>query len=192
MRSKFIVAMLGLATFGFGLTACGGDDPVIDNGMSPPDHMIGDAPGAGMAAPANAADAERHDDAALPPLTDGMVWQIDAAARVARFGPAGQSAMPATPLSVECAAPGMRLVRGEAPSSGTATLSFTGNGHVASLEVTARGAAYRGDARGDTLRAIVRTFDGSEPVEATVGDAGDLRLPSSPELRGFLAGCTRG
>ena len=79
MRSKFIVAMLGLATFGFGLTACGGDDPVVDNGISPPDHMIGDAPSAGMAAPANAAAAERHDDAALPPPTDGMVWQIDAA-----------------------------------------------------------------------------------------------------------------
>lgn len=183
MRTLIILAMVGLA-------ACGGNDPVADEGSAPPDNLVGDAPGARL--PVNAAAAERRDDAALPPPTDGMVWQVDAKARVARFGPAGQSAMPANPLTLECAAPGMRLTRGEAPSSGKATLSFTGNGHVASVEVTARGAAYRGDARGDTLRAIVRTFDGPAAVDATVGDAGDLRLPSGPDIRGFLIGCATG
>ncbi len=174
------------------LTACGGNDPIADNGVLPPDNVVGDASATGLAAPANSAAAEAYDAAALPPSTDDMVWRIDAAARTARFGPAGTTEMAAMPLTIECAAPGMRLVRADAPGSGKGTLSFTGNGHVASVEVTAGGSLYRGDARGDTLSAIVRTFDGPASVEATVGEAGDLRLPSPPELRRFLRTCSPG
>lgn len=175
------------------LAACGGNDPVADKGVSPPDNMVGDAPGAGLATPANAAAAETVDSAALPPPTDGMAWQVDSARRMARYGPSGGGGDMAAMLAIDCTVPGtMRLLRGEAPSSGKATMSFTGNGHVASIEVAASGSTYLGVARGDTLRGIARTFDGPAPVEATVGDAGDLRLPATPDIRRFLAICVRG
>lgn len=174
------------------LVACDGNDPVADKGGAPPDNMVGDAPSAGLATPANAAAAETEAAAATPPPTDGMAWRVDGARRIARYGPSGGD-MAAMPLAIDCAEPGtMRLLRGEAPSSGKATMSFTGNGHVASIEVAASGSTYLGVARGDTLRGIARTFDGPAPVEATVGDAGDLRLPATPDIRRFLATCARG
>ena len=186
MRTMLLFLILALA-------ACGGNDPVADKGTTLPDNMVGDAPGAGLAAPANAAAAETSAEAALPPPTDGMAWQVDRAAHAARFGPTGSAAMAAMPLTIDCAVPRtMRLVRGEAPSSGKATLSFTGNGHVASLVVNAINSTYLGIASGDTLRAIARTFNGPAPVEATVGEAGDLRLPSTPAIRQFLGSCARG
>ena len=179
------------------LGGCGQPSPVAENAAAPPENMVGDASADGIDAPANSAAAEAAQQAAAPPPTDQMAWHYDAAARIASYGPADVAAVHPQ-LTFQClssidgGAGGLEVRRADAPANGKGTLSFTGNGHVASLEMTATrqgtaGSTWRGIARGDVMRAIARTFDGPGPVEATIGAAGDLRLAAAPEARAALA-----
>ena len=188
MRRLVTLALLGL------LLACGKHDPVAEDATAPPDALAGDEPADGLAAPANSATAEAVQQAAVPAPTDGLGWRYDNALRLASFGPAG----PSPQLTIQCLTSigggpgGVAVVRADAPGEGKATLSFTGNGHVASLEINAvrradHDGVWRGVARGDNLRAIRRTFDGPGPVEANIAGSGDLRLASGPEVRAALA-----
>lgn len=180
------------------LLACQGKDgPVADEAVTVPDNALGDASATGLAAPANAATAEAVDAAALPGATDGMGWHYDASRRIASFGPmSGTGAMPAQ-LTFECRAAGsgrqLVVTRADAPTSGKGTLSFTGNGHVASIAMKAEregasGSIWRGIASGDEMRAIGRTF-GAAPVEANVTGASDLLLTAGPIPARLFTAC---
>ena len=177
------------------VAACGKTDPVAKNAAAPPDNMVGDAPSAGLAVPANAAAAEAVKEAAAPASTDGMTWRTEGAGRSATFGPPDSSSgLASAQLQFECTAQGLSVSRADSPSEGQTTLSFTGNGHVASLPMTAtprttQGSVWRGLAKGDTLRAIGRTFAGPGPVQASVGGGGDLRLLPDAAPRAAIAAC---
>ena len=177
------------------IAACGKTDPVAKNAAAPPDNMVGDAPAAGLADPANAATAEAVKEAAAPVATDGMGWHYNPASRRATFGPPdATSGLASAQLQFECTPQGLVVSRADSPSEGKTTLSFTGNGHVASLPMTAtprtsQGAIWRGVASGDTLRAVGRTFAGPGPVEASVGGGGDLRLLPDGAPRAAIAAC---
>ncbi len=175
--------------------ACGKTDPVAKNAAAPPDNMVGDAPSSGLAEPANAGAAEAARDAAVPSATDGMTWRSAAGGRRATFGPPdASSGLASAQLQFDCTDRGLEVSRADSPSEGKSTLSFTGNGHVASLPLTAtprttQGSVWRGLASGDTLRAIGRTFAGPGPVEASVGGGGDLRMTADPAPRAAIAAC---
>lgn len=186
------IALIALAA----LAACGKQDPVAEDAAAPPENVVEGEAATGIAAPANSATAEAAGQAAAPAPTDGMEWRYDAGQRLASYGPASRSGQLAQ-LSFQCLGSvdggpgGVVVTRADSPSHGKGTLSFTGNGHVASLEMSARrvgssGAVWQGVARGDVMRAILRTFAGPAPVEATIGAAGDLRLAAHPAPRAAL------
>lgn len=179
------------------LLACTGSDPVADNAAAPSDELLGDASATGLAAPANAAAAERAEQAAIPPSTDGMIWSFRGTDRTAVYGPA--DAEPA--FSVQCrpVADGgkeLLVVRGTpAPDGAKGTLSFTGNGTVASLPVrgvartAGKGRWQAAVAPGDMARAVARTFAGQGAVQVGVTDGPAVSVPASPEARTVLADC---
>ena len=162
------------------LTACGDSSPVARNAVAPPDNMVGDAPGQGLAAPANAAAAESAQQAAMPAATDGMLWTGDATA--ARFGPSATN----TVFSIECAA-GMLVIRrvDAGPAGAKGTISFTGNGHAASLPAVVAGdgltALWQAAQKpSDSTNAVARVFDGPGPVDVALAGTTALVLPASP------------
>jgi hypothetical protein len=189
--------MMTLLLIGAALAACGKHDPVSEDATAPPENLAGDEAATGIAAPANSAAAEAIGQAAAPAPTDGMAWRYDNGQRLASYGPVNGPAM-SPQLTFQCQSTiaggpgGVVVTRADSPSAGKGTLSFTGNGHVASLEMTAKrlgthGAVWQGVARGDVRRAIARTFAGPGPVEATIGAAGDLKLDADPAPRAALA-----
>lgn len=180
------------------LAACGKHDPVDDDAVEPPANVVEGEAADGIAAPANSAAAEAVQQAAAPAPTDGLGWRYDNGIRLASFGPLGAPPEVEPQFSLQCltsvdgGAGGVVVIRADAPSKGKGTLSFTGNGHVASLEMTAsaradHAAVWRGVARGDVLRAIARTFAGPGPVEANMAGAADLRLASGTAPSAALA-----
>lgn len=194
-----VLPILTVAAF-VALTACTGGGPVDDEATNVPDELVGDASAEGLAAPANAAAAERARQAALPVAANGMIWSYRAKERTAAYGP--PDADPA--LSIQCrdAADGKRemvVVRGDpAPDGDKGTLSFTGNGTAASLPV-------RGVARvagkgywqavipaGDMARAVARTFGHSGAVQVGVSGGAALPVPASAEARTVFASCLGG
>ncbi|MBA3666759.1 MAG: hypothetical protein H0W65_03425 [Sphingomonas sp.] len=190
--APFALAML--------LLACGTADPVADNAAAPNDELLGDAAASGLAAPANAAAAERATQAVTPPSTDGMMWSFRGTDRTALYGAAG--AEPA--LSVQCrkvADDGKELliVRGTAaPDGASGTLSFTGNGIAASLPVrgvaltAGKGRWQAAIAPGDTARAVARTFAGQGVVQVGVTGGDSLSVHASPEAKMVFAECLGG
>ena len=183
----------------FAVAACHRNSPIADKGTEPPADMVGDNPASGLGAPANAAAAEAEDRAAAPSVTDGMGWSIAAAGDAkggASYGPA-----PATPmLSFAClstrAGPSLSVIRHDsAPSTGAATMSLTGSGHVASLPMKAQpaaeggGAYWVGTATNDEAAAVARTFAQPGAVEISVGGTSALRVPADPRVRALLYRC---
>lgn len=178
------------------LLACGRPDPVADNAIAPPEDLVGDEGAAGLATPANAAMAEAVQQSAIPAAAGGMVWTL-AADRSAQFGPPGSPA-----FSIQCqkqreGPKQLIFVRYlAAPAGAKATMSFTGNGQVASAPVTAiadpsgQGGQWRAvvDA-GDIARDIAEAFAGSGPVELGIGGTPPLVVPTSPMARAVLAEC---
>ena len=92
------------------------------------------------------------------------------------------------------------FVRHIPPGTGNvATLSFTGNGQVASVPVSPVGnpgglgghwrAAVSPD---DNARAVSETFDGVGPVEVSVSGTPPLILPATDAPRQILASCLQG
>ena len=183
----------------FAVAACHRNSPIADKGTEPPDNLVGDSSSSGLETPANAATAEAADRAAAPPATDGMGWSMDSAGDVqgaVSYGPA-----PATPmLSFAClstrAGPSLSVIRHDsAPSTGAATMSLTGSGHVASLPMKAQpaagggGAYWVGTATNDEAAAVARTFAQPGAVEISVGGTSALRVPADPRVRALLYRC---
>lgn len=177
----------------FALAACGGEGPVAENAVAPSDAHL-EIAADGLAAPANSALAETIDRAAAPLPADGLAWMWRADQRSAVYGPPEARAM----LSIACDLPARRLVitrTAAGPDAAMATLSLTGNGHVASLPLSKRAGQaaadiiWRGAATSDDARAIQRLFDGPGPVETSLGDTSNLVLPPSAVPRRALAAC---
>lgn len=172
------------------LVAACGQSPVADNAAAPPDEVVGDIGANGLAAPANAAAAERAQKEPLPVPSDGMQWHWDAAEKKASFGPS----VSAPALSIACNA-GRIVVRrvDAAPFGAKGTISFTGNGHAASLPAVAAGSGLGSSwmaeaAPSDMTRAVATVFDGPAPVEvALTGTAQLTTLPSDIPARAFSA-----
>ena len=135
MRKAMILYPIPLALL---LLACAKADPVDEAAVAPEGELVGDMAASGLAAPANAAAAEAVEQAALPPVTGGLGWTYRQRDRAALFGPPGSPA-----FSIQCQKPRegerqLTFIRHLPPTrAGNATLSFTGNGQVASLPVSA-------------------------------------------------------
>ena len=182
------------------LLACAKSDPVDDNAVAPPDELAGDASTTGLAAPANTAAAEAAQQAALPTATVGLKWSYRAADRIALFGP------PSTPaFSIQCqmqreGPKQLLFVRSIAPAAGgNATLSFTGNGQVASVPIaavanpTGLGGDWRAVVSPDEIaRDVADTFAGPGAVKVSITGYPPLVVPSSAEPRQVLAECLGG
>lgn len=191
-----VLPVLPFAAF-LALLACDRSDPVAEEAVAPADNMVGDALADGLAAPANAAAAEREEQMATPAATDGMMWSYSSAERKAAYGPA--AADPA--LSIQCrdAADGKKelvFVRGaRAPDGGSGTLSFTGNGTAASIPV--RGVTQRAGQTawqavvpaGDMARAVGRTFGSNGAVQVGVSQGAGLTVRGASEARTVFLDC---
>ena len=191
------VLMLSQICLALTLLACGRPDPVAENAVAPPDALVGDEAATGLAAPANAVAAEAMQQAALPAAAGGMTWSFRAQDRAALFGPPGSPA-----FSIQCqkqreGPKQVIFIRYIAAPSGTqATMSFTGNGQVASAPVTgiANPAGPGGQWRsvvdaGDIARDIAEAFAGSGPVEVGISGTSPLVVPAGPTPRAALAEC---
>jgi hypothetical protein len=192
MRTQLSLALL--------LVACAKNDPVDDNAIAPADTMVGDLAARDLAAPANSAAAEAVRQAALPNASSGLSWAYDQQDRMALFGPPGTPA-----FSIQCQTQRegeaqLIFVRYLPPvSGGQGTLSFTGNGQVASLPVSAIsnpggiGGQWRAAvAPGDHARDVAETFGGPGTIEVSIGGTPPLVVTSAPEPRRVLAECLGG
>jgi hypothetical protein len=176
------------------LLGCGKSDPVAEQAVAPPDHMVGDGPAEGLASPANAAAAEAHDSSSAPVVSQGMTWRVQSGGRAVTFGPVQAEPV----LTIACAeGSGIEVVRHDAASAGaTATLSLTGGGHASSLPMAASptprgpgGAEWKGRVTGDMARAIARPFERPGVVNISLGGAPDLIVPADPAVRAMLSRC---
>ncbi len=194
--------MFTLAPFvaGLALLSCAKNDPVDDNAVAPSDRVVGDASAIGLAAPANAATAEAADQAALPPASGGLKWSYRAADRIALFGPPG---IPAFSIQCQVQREGSKellFIRSIPPvAGGKATLSFTGNGQVASAPISAvanptgPGGDWRAVVGPDEIaRDVAETFAGPAAVTVTVSGYPSLVVPSSAEPRRVFSECLGG
>jgi hypothetical protein len=189
----------GLVPFavGIALLSCEKADPVDDAAAGPPDSLVGDASAVGLAAPANAATAEAMQQAALPDATGGLGWTYRETDRAALFGPPGNPA-----FSIQCqkqreGESQLIFIRYLPPTTGSqATLSFTGNGHAASVPIAAVG--NPGGAGGhwhaaispsDSARDIAEAFAGPGTVEVSIGGTPPLVVSASAEARRALSTC---
>ena len=174
----------------FLLTACSPDP--VDPAVAPDENLAGDASAEGLAAPANAAAAEAHQRAAVPLTDNGMAWTWRADANTASFGPNA-----AAPLfAIECRAGVLHISRFAPTQSPKGTLSFTGNGHVASIPVTAvrsqLGPGSRSTAAlgpDDMTNAVARAFEGKGPVNVTLGGVPAVVTPPSDVPGRAFAAC---
>jgi hypothetical protein len=185
-----IVSLLSGLALAVSLGGCGRSSPVANNAVALPDNSVGDAPGSGLAAPANAAAAEAVAKASMPLPTDGMAWRWDAVEGAAEYG-AGPRA-PA--FEIVCHAGKLLFHRIDAaPSGGKGTMSFTGNGRVASVPAIAIGNTatlssswLATQVPSDTTQAVARVFTGPDAVEiALSGTTKLVAAPSPLPLRAF-------
>ncbi len=192
MLTHFSIALL--------LLACAKTDPVADNATAPPDELIGDISATGLAAPANSAAAEAAARAALPPASGGLTWSYRSADRAALFGPPGS---PAFTIQCQVQREGQKellFVRSIPPTAGgKGTLSFTGNGQVASVPVAAvaNPSGLSGDWRAviapdEIARDVAETFAGPGTVEVSISGYPPLVVPSTGEPRRVFAECLGG
>ena len=175
--------------------ACAKNDPVDDNAIAPADAMVGDLAARDLAAPANSAAAEAVRQAALPNASSGLSWAYDQQDRMALFGPPGTPA-----FSIQCQTQRegeaqLIFVRYLPPvSGGQGTLSFTGNGQVASLPVSAIsnpggiGGQWRAAAApGDHARDVAETFGGPGTVEVSISGTPPLVVTRRPSRAASFA-----
>ena len=174
------------------LAGCGSDS-VVSNAAAPPDNVVGDVGGKGLADPANAGAREQALKAAVPAPTDGLGWHWDAAATSASFGPS-----PAIhAFAIACTAGRIVARRFDgAPHGAQATMSFTGNGKAASLPAAAVGDTARMESwweasvvPSDTTQAVARVFDGPAPVEISLPGTTTLVTRPSPLPGRAIAAC---
>jgi hypothetical protein len=167
-------------------------DPV-DSSVSRDNQAI-DASAESPAGPGNAASAEAHKRASSPLGGDGMTWTWRADTHSALFGPNASEPQ----LSIECQGGELHITRHAAVENAAGTLSFTGNGHAASLSVVALPSQLGPGSlstttlkAGDMTNAIARVFEGKGPVQVSLGGAPSVVTPPSDiPLRAFAA-CRR-
>lgn len=181
------------------LLSCAKNDPVDENAVGVPDQLAGDRAAAGLATPANAATAEAVRQASLPPATGGLRWSYNERDG-ALFGPPGNPA-----FSIQC----QKQREGEAqlifirflpPTTGSqATLSFSGNGQVASVPIAAVvnpngvGGQWRATVPPDEHASdVAETFAGPGTVEVSVTGTPPLVVPAGAEPRRVFASCLAG
>jgi len=180
------------------LLACQSDEgPVAEGATAVPENLVGDRSASGVAAPQNAAAAEALDRAAVPVGDDDLGWTGAGGGTLASFGPPG--AQPVLILACRGEGSARQLVvtrRYPAQGGSTATLSFTGGGHASSLPMRAVAkpggpgeSEWQGEARGDTARAVARTFSGQGLVDVTLGGAPALAVPVSPLAAAVFRRC---
>jgi hypothetical protein len=183
------------------LAACAKNDPVDENAVAPADGLVGDASASGLAAPANAAAAAvASQQAGLPPAMSGLTWRYRPADHMALFGPPGTPA-----FSIQCqmqreGAKELLFVRSIPPvTGGQGTLSFTGNGQIASVPISAvssptgLGGDWRAVVAPDEIaRGVAETFAGPGTVEVSITGYPPLVVPSTAEPRRALAECLGG
>ena len=182
------------------LLGCAKRDPVDDDAVGAPDEVVGDASATGLAAPANAAAAEAARQAALPVATGGLNWSYRAADQTALFGPPGTPA-----FSIQCdKAQGgsgrLIFVRYLPPTGGgNGTLSFTGNGKVASVPIAAvtnpngLGGQWRAAVPvDDSVRDAAEAFAGPGTVNVSITGLPPLVVPAAAAPRRVFADCLSG
>lgn len=181
------------------LLSCAKTDPVDDDATGVPDQMAGDRAAAGLAAPANAATAESVRQAALPAATGGLRWSYNERDG-ALFGPPGSPA-----FSIQCQKPRegeaqLIFIRHLPPTTGSqATLSFTGNGQVASVPIAAVvnpngvGGQWRAAISPDEhARDVAETFSGPGTVEVSISGTPPLVVSTGAEPRQVFTSCLGG
>ena len=189
-----IVSLLSGLAFAVSLGGCNRSSPIANDAVALPDNSVGDAPAAGLAAPANAnanaAAAEAVAKASLPLPTDGMAWSWDGQEGAAEYGAGPQ----APAFEIACKDGKLLFHRIDAaPAGGKGTMSFTGNGHAASVPAVAIGDTATLSSSwlatqppSDTTRAVARVFSGHGPVEiALSGTTTLVTVPSPLSLRPF-------
>lgn len=180
------------------LLGCNREGPVADNLVAPDEAVLGDTSATGIAAPGNAAAAERARQAALPIAADGLAWSIRSSDQAALFGPS--PALPAFSIRCHTGEDGTRrlaFVRHVAAGgSARATMSFTGNGTASSLPATgvagADGPGGHWQALAETRdmgSAVARTFAGPAAVNISVGGSSSLVVTPSAEARKVMSDC---
>lgn len=181
------------------LFSCAKNDPVDEDATGVPDQLAGDRAAAGLATPANAATSEALRQAALPTATGGLRWSFNERDG-ALFGPPGNPA-----FSIQCQKPRegetqLIFVRYLPPTTGSqATLSFSGNGQVASLPIAAVvnpngvGGQWRAAVPPDEhARDVSETFSGPGTVEVSITGTAPLVVPAGAEPRRVFASCLNG
>jgi hypothetical protein len=187
--AKIVSLLFGLS-LAVPLGGCGRSSPVANTAVALPDNAVGDAPASGLAAPANSAAAEAVAKASLPLPTDGMAWRWDAVEGAAEYGAGPQ----APAFEIVCRGGKLLFHRIDAaPSGGKGTMSFTGNGRVASVPAFAIGDTAKLSSSwlgtqppSDMTQAVARVFTGPGPVEiALSGTTKLVTAPSPLALRPF-------
>lgn len=195
LRAFALVPFVGMLI----LISCAKTDPVDDDATGVPDQLAGDRAAAGLATPANAATAEAVRQAALPTATGGLRWTYNERDG-ALFGPPGNPA-----FSIQCQKPRegetqLIFIRFLPPTSqAQATLSFTGNGQVASVPIAAVvnpngvGGQWRATVSiGDSARDVAEAFSGPGTVEVSLTGLPPLVVPAGAEPRRVFGSCLQG
>lgn len=166
-------------------------DPVDPAVVAPDEDLAGDASADGLAAPANAAASEAAQRAAIPIADNGLTWSWRAETRSALYG-----APSAPQLSITCREGVLHITRHAPIENAAGTLSFTGNGHAASLPVVAEQSQLGPGSLsttalkpGDMTNAVARVLAGKGPVNVTLGGAPSLVTPPSDLPARAFAAC---
>lgn len=185
--SRSLALTLGL------LAGCHSSSPVAANAAGPPAEIIGNASSYGFGASVGSGERSRKVAQLVPSV--GMSWRWDAARTTARFGPSPT----ATAFSIECDPDRDQLIFHRflgAPAGSTGTMSFTGNGHVASLSAAMTGndeiqtSSWQAAApMSDLTAAVAKVFAGAAPVEIAVSGSTELVTAPSPITQQPFAAC---
>ena len=185
-----------LVSLAFGLLAgCHSDAPVAANSTAAMRNVSGSLSSRTVVVPDNfVANEDAREAEPLKP-SEGMSWRWDAARATASFGPSTT----ATVFSIECSIARNQLIFHRylpARGSSTGTMSFTGNGHVASLSAatTGGGGSQAGSwqaiaASSDLSATVAKVFVGTAPVAIAVAGSREFVTSPSPITQQPFAAC---
>lgn len=180
--SRSLAFALAIGSF----AGCHSSTQVAANAGTAAGKVNGNLSSSGLVAPDNfIALEDRRETAPLVPSA-GMGWRWDAVRTTARFGPFPT----ATAFSIECSADRNQLIFHRflgARGSSTGTMSFTGNGHVASLPAATTGDAgsqagiwQAAASTSDLMAAVAKVFTGTAPAQIAVSGSTELITAPSP------------
>jgi hypothetical protein len=140
--------------------------------------------------------AEFRRETALLVPSAGMSWRWDATHTTASYGPSPT----VTTFSIACSADHQQVIFRRflgARGSSTGTISFTGNGHVASL--SAASAGDTGSQAGvwqaaastpDQIANVAKVFTGTAPAQIAVSGSTEFVTAASPIAQQPFAACS--